>query len=205
MSTATAIFKKGTIPPKKESKSNIGKMTLQTFLDKYSNREDGYKYELVDGKIIKSRSTMTDAQQYIVNNLIRFFYRLEAQGKIQGNLAVEKDNHLTPSRVRRPDLCYMNAQHDYEAANGGHPVAEFVIEIVSPNDTADYYDQKLDNYFDAGVKVVWLIYPQSEKVQVYKEDKTSLICSDKMICSADPVLSAFAMPANDVFRKPERP
>jgi Uma2 family endonuclease len=99
----------------------------------------------------------------------------------------------------------MNPVDDYEAANGGKPKPEFVIEVISSNDTADYYDTKLDHYYAAGVKVVWFIYPKTEKVVVYGPDRSSVTLQGAALCSAAPVLPAFALPASDIFKKPAKP
>jgi hypothetical protein len=66
------------------------KVSLQTFLEKYSQREDGYRYEYDNGQVIKTKTTMSDLQQFIANNLIRFFYRLEIQGIVKGNLVAKR-------------------------------------------------------------------------------------------------------------------
>jgi Uma2 family endonuclease len=195
-----------TAPPQRRHR--IGKekkITIAEFLENYSQREDGCKYEYVDGYVIKSTYTMSDPQQHIANNLIRFFYRLESQGILQGNLVAEKDTWLSETKWRKPDLSYMSPIHSYEAAQGGRPKPEFVIELVSPNDTAEYYDTKLDEYYAAGVKVVWFIYPKSEKVVVYQADRSSTTCIGDTVCSAAPVLPEFVLAAKDVFSKPAKP
>ena len=193
------------LPPRRHRNGKLKKITIAEFLENYSQREDACKYEYVDGYVIKSTYTMSDPQQHIANNLTRFFYRLEAQGKLQGNLAAAKDTWLTEVNWRKPDLSYMSPLHSYESAHGGRPKPEFVIELVSPNDTAEYYDTKLDEYYAAGVKIVWFIYPKSEKVVVYKADRSSVTCLGDTVCSAAPVLPAFALPAKDIFIKPDKP
>ena len=62
----------------------------------------------------------------------------------------------------------------------------------------------MKNYRDAGVKVVWQIYPDLKEVHVYHgEDST--ICSGEKICSAAPVLPDFSIPAKLLFKKPPKP
>ena len=190
-------------------KQKSGKVSVQTFMEKYYRREDGCRYEYQDGVVIKSRCktpyTMNDYQQYIANNLTRFFSRLEMEGKVKGILVAEKDNWLTATKYRVPDLCYMSPKDEFEAAEGKRVVTEFAIEIVTPNDTADYYDEKLEVYFQAGMKVVWVIYPKTEKVKIYQADQSSITCRGDEICSGAPVLPEFALAAKDIFKKPPKP
>ena len=147
---------------------------------------------------------MSDAQQHIAKNLLKFFLQLELQGKVQGFLGVEKSSFLSEERYKVPDLVYLNPQDEYLAAHGGHPLPKFVVEVVSRHDTADYYDQKLDAYFEAGVEVVWMIYSITEKVVVHHRDSSKTFRSDT-ICSASPVLPQFEMPVKDIFVKPPKP
>jgi Uma2 family endonuclease len=107
--------------------------------------------------------------------------------------------------MRRPDLCYLSPQQIYEASEGGHPVPQFVVEVISPTDTADYYDTKLDHYYAAGVKVVWFIYPKTGKAVVYGPDRSSVTLQGSGLCSAAPVLPAFEMTAAEIFKKPAKP
>ncbi|MBK8566071.1 MAG: Uma2 family endonuclease [Saprospiraceae bacterium] len=150
------------------------KVSLQAFLEKYSQREDGHKYEFDNGTVIKTKTAMSELQAHLAHNLQLFFFSLLLNGKLEGSLQIEMDAQITPHRLRRPDLCYLNSAQVYEASKGGHPVPKFVIEVISPNDTADYYDTKLDHYYAAGVQVVWFIYPKTEKVVVYGPDRSSV-------------------------------
>lgn len=60
---------------------------------------------------------------------------------------------------------------------------------------------KLNEYFNAGVQVVWQVIPVTETVKVYTSPKNVTICSDSDICSAAPVLADFQIPAHQVFGK----
>ena len=182
------------------------KISTETYYEEYRHREDGRKYELVDGQIETTEKTMNDTQLYIADNLTRFFYRLFYEGKVTGTFQAEKDTELWQNHVRIPDLCYLNQHQLVEAYEGKHPVAEFVIEVVSPTDKAEKYAGKIDDYFKAGVKVVWMIYPKAKQIQVHLHDSTQVtICKEDMACSAAPVLPEFAITVNEIFKKPELP
>ena len=123
---------------------------------------------------------------------------------MKGSFQTEKDTQIAVKRIRVPDMCYLNPQQAYEAAYGGHPVSEFMVEVVSPTDKIYDYASKLKDYKAAGVKVVWLIFPHVEQVYVY-EGKTLTIQSGTDICTASPVLPNFEITAADVFQKPIQP
>jgi len=67
---------------------------------------------------------------------------------------------------RTPDLCIypklsVNWQRDIKQMTEPPLTA---IEIVSPSQSADEFSDKLDKYFEAGVKSVWLVHPFLESI-----------------------------------------
>lgn len=203
MIAASAISEKAAVRTAPVRQAKNGKISLQTFLKNYRNREDGFKYEYQDGYVIKSPYTMSDAQRHIAQNLTWHFFQLKFQDKIKGSLDIEKDSFLTQTRYRTPDLVYMSPKDVDLAYKGGHPLPRFVIEIVSPNDLENYYEDKLDAYFDAGVEVVWMIYPKQEKVKILRKNQADKTCRGDEICAGAPVLPEFEMTVKAIFAKPE--
>jgi Uma2 family endonuclease len=180
-------------------------VTQEKYYEEYRNREDGFKYEWLDGKIEKTPKGMHDAQSHIAENLTMLFYTLKIAGRISGTFQTEMDTFVEGRRIRVPDMCYLNPQQAYDAVNGGHPIADFMIEVVSTHDKIEDYETKLNDYFTAGVKIVWWIFPKQEAVYVIANDGQALICRGEMICSASPVLPDFQLTTNAVFQKPAKP
>jgi len=61
------------------------------FQKKYLPREDGYKYEWLNGMVEKTVRTVTPIQFYILENLQNLFFRLKFAGKTTGQLVQEGD------------------------------------------------------------------------------------------------------------------
>ncbi len=198
------IIESPTMPSSATKGRKASYISEETYYKKFRHREDGFKYEWLDGIIEKTPKSMNDRQAHIAHNLNVLFFRLLFADKIQGSFQTEKDTQVKATRIRIPDMCYLNPLQAYEAANGGHPISEFMIEVVSPTDKIYDYASKLEDYKEAGVKVVWLIFPHIEKIYVY-EGKTMTICGGKDICSASPILPDFAIAVEDVFKKPTLP
>ena len=205
---ATAILpvaeKTSSLTPLVKKERKLAYISQETYYRKYRNREDGFKYEWLDGVIEKTPKSMSNKQAYIAKNLNALFFRLLFAEKVAGSFNTEQNAHLKPTRIRIPDMCYFNAQQEYEAAHDGHPISEFMIEVVSPTDKIYDYAEKLRDYKTAGVKVIWLIFPHVKEVYVY-EGKTMTIQSGLDICSAAPVLPNFEITAADIFKKPLLP
>ena len=78
-------------------------------------------------------------------------------------------------------------------------IPEFVIEVISETDKSYRIEEKLTEYFKAGVKVVWNIIPEQEVVYVYTSRRDVTIYLDDDVCSASPVLPDFTISANALF------
>ena len=46
-------------------------------------------------------------------------------------------------------------------------------EVVSPSDTAAELERKASEYLEAGSQRVWVVYPESRRVKVYRPDGTA--------------------------------
>jgi len=184
-------------PPQQPKEKKV--LTLQSFRRRYSEREDGYKYEYNEGEIEKTESKMKVSQFYIVNNLTRRFTQTKAFAKGDA-LAIETEQITLPNRLRRPDLHYLAVQ---KIKTGDESISDFVIDIISEHDNIKKVYRKLEEYFAAGVKVVWLIFPDLDQVHVYTSIFDITICKGDKVCSAAPVLPDFGMTASEVFAKPE--
>lgn len=174
--------------------------TLEEFLDWDSN--DGYKYEWNDGELIRFES-MKRKHLLLIRTLGRLFDRTEAyqQG---GALISEQDVWLTGLQMRRPDLAYFSGEQiDTSLSSEDEAIPAFAIEIISPTDDAIKVDEKVAEYFKAGVQVVWHVYPENESVYVYTSRRNVSICIEDDACSAQPVLPDFEISANELFAVPQ--
>jgi Uma2 family endonuclease len=170
--------------------------TLSEFRD-WEFPIDGYKYEWFDGEIIKF-DKMKKKHLKLISVLLDLFDTTIAKSK-RGRLIPEQDVELSAIQMRRPDLVFFNGIQIANSDTDEEPIPEFVIEVISPTDDAFKIEEKLGEYFKAGVKVVWHIYPELKLVYVYSGRKQVVICSDDDICSAQPVLSDFEISANELF------
>ncbi|MCE6990933.1 Uma2 family endonuclease [Dyadobacter sp. CY323] len=178
------------------SSSSILPRTLEEFLQ--WEPVDGYKYEWNDGKIIRFEK-MKKKHLFIIRTLQQLFFRTHSFSK-GAALIMEQDVMLSGIQMRRPDLAYFTgSQIDSSLVSDQEPIPEFVIEVISQHDDAEKIEEKLVEYFNARVKVVWHIYPENEVVYIYTSRKDVKICTDNDICSAYPVLPDFEISTKDLF------
>lgn len=203
VSTATQY---APVAPSKVGQTKVNKkpapISWEAFQKKYLTREDGYKYEWVNGEVEKTKRSMDKTQLYILNNLMDFFLNLRLAGKVVGHLIAEPDLFF-PDVHRRPDIVWLTKEQMYKMADGTNDIPAFVIEVISTNDQSIRVEKKMNNYRNAGVKVVWQIFPDLQTVHVYAGQhlNSMTVCTGQQICSAAPALPDFAMPVSEIFKK----
>jgi Uma2 family endonuclease len=175
-------------------------ISLEKFLDNYTNREDPFKYEWHKGSVEKKARTMNRDQFSIIRKLCYTIFMQTAAFKQGGMVMAEVDMFLeTVQRTRRTDIAYLTPALVEKAPDGKPSVCPFVIEIISKNDQINEVNEKIIEYFANGVEVVWVILPKIKKVEVYTSVKTMTICFGEDICTAAPVLPDFKVSVNDLL------
>ena len=160
--------------------------TLAEFQDWEPN--DGFKYEWNDGELIKFTG-MNRKQVKVYDILLNLF--IDKGYKKTGTFVAEYDVQLTGIQMRRPDIAYLTKEQIESADKGTDEIPEFMIEIISGNDQINQVEEKIIEYYKAGVKVVWLVFPDRKSVHIYTSRRNVKICIENDICSAAPVLPDF--------------
>ena len=186
-------------PGKKAQKVEKKTISLAAFEKKYLEKTT-YKYEWKNGQVEKEEF-MKASERYIINNIIR--KHIQTESYRQGNSIMgEADCFFsTIASYRRPDAAYLTPdQINYPETADEAPA--LVIEVSSPSNSSEQNIEKMLEYFEAGVKVVWYIYPYIEQVWVYTDPKEVTICHQNDICHADPAVPGFSISVNEMFSKP---
>ncbi len=186
--------------PRKASMSRSKRLiSLEAFLERYVSREDPFKYEWNNGLIEKKPRTMHRDQFFIFQNLLKHYILLPdfAQG---GALICEVDMLVASvGRTRRADIARLSPEQMAVSREGGLSVCAFVIEVVSKNDQIVEMNEKLQEYFDNGVQVVWVVFPKLGKVEVHRSKREVMYCFDNDLCSAAPALPDLEITVSDLF------
>lgn len=194
------------LTPGRQAKPAPRQITWREFKSRYLRREDGYKYEWVNGTVEKTRRSMDKTQLFILRNLLDFFLLLKTKGTVSGQLISEPDLFFLANH-RRPDVAWLTNEQIDRLAYESDDVPAFIIEVISTNDQMNLVHRKMQNYQAAGVQVVWHVFPVLGIVHVYAGERLEkmTVCSGDDVCSAAPALPAFAMPVGDILKKPAKP
>lgn len=101
------------------------------------------------------------------------------------------------------DIIYVSAevlarQSDATTLIDGLPL--LAVEILSPNDTVEEIDEKIDGYLSAGVPLVWIINPYRRTATIYRPQEPARLVTERDELSGESVLPGFQVPVADLFR-----
>ena len=133
---------------------------------------DGDQYELVDGHLVERN--MGSWAGVVEGKLFFLLY----QHKLAGTIGMVfssavSDQCFGRNRVRKPDLSFILAGRlPNDQVPEGHirVVPDLAVEVVSPTDIQYDVDRKVVEYLEAGVKLVWVINPDTRVVLIYRLD-----------------------------------
>jgi Uma2 family endonuclease len=131
---------------------------------------DGPNYELVDGRIRGAPPGGGRHARVCVRLVVRLGAFVEDRhlGYVFG---CRTGFRLPGGNVRVPDACFVALGHfpNEELPEGfGDEVPELAVEVLGPGDGARDILDKLGEYLDAGVQLVWVIDPKRRAAAVYK-------------------------------------
>ena len=124
-----------------------------------------------------------------------------------GRAVVEVLFHLPApiNRDRRPDVAFVSYQRWAKsrqiptAGNAWDVVPDLMTEVVSPTDKADEIEQKIAEYFRAGVQLVWVVYPMQSKIHVYQSPTQISVLSKADVLEGGTVVPGFRLALAELF------
>ena len=163
----------------------------------------GKRYELVRGEL----KTMTPAGFEHGEIAMELGERLKAyvRAKKLGTVPAAETGYrlrTNPDTVRAPDVSFVSRARREGAGKvkGYFPGApDLAVEVVSPDDTAAEVKTKVSEYFEAGAKLVWIIYPDTREVVVFRSARESSVLSAEDTLDGGEVVPGFACPVAELF------
>ncbi len=170
--------------------------------------EEGY-YEFVDGRWIET-PTMSYFARHVANRLKHDMdIHIEQQTPCPGQAVVEMLFRIPlakdASRKRVPDVAFVSAgrwpidrpMSLYEDA--WDVVPDLAVEVVSPSDTAQNLLGKVKEYFQAGVRLVWVVHPVQRCIHVYEAWTRIRVVTESDILDGGEVLPGFRQTLDRLF------
>lgn len=104
---------------------------------------------------------------------------------------------------RLPDISFVSADRvpeDGEPEGIWEIAPDLAIEVVSPNDIWRKVDRKIEDYFQAGVREVWLVSPESKKIIIHHSPTSTTILTENDELTSETLLPGFRCRVGDLFQ-----
>jgi Uma2 family endonuclease len=155
--------------------------------------KDGYKYELVDGEIIASPTGMYHSEVSVrVAYLLQRFLEDAPIGKVYTS---DVGIRLPGGNVRSPDACFVRLEKlpgGRSPKTYGELIPDLVVEVLSPSDRARQVADKIGEYLQWGVPLVWLVDPEKKTVTVFRSLTEVVKLAAEDVITAEPMLPGFS-------------
>ena len=102
-----------------------------------------------------------------------------------------------------PDVSFVSSDRLKLAQLKREPILTVVpdlgIEVVSRGNTRSEMERKLNDYFNAGIRLVWYIYPRKREVHVFKSPNDCRVLRENEVLDGGEILPGFNLPLRQYF------
>ncbi len=185
---------------------------MLTSADEYANLPDepGWRTELTDGRVIRMPTVKDHAHGWIIDNLTRRLSPYVYDRQL-GRLTYSQEGYDISSpgaegeTVWAPDLAFVSNEHlpmVYEARQRKkYPrlAPDLAVEVISPSQTRSEAISKVERWLAAGVRLMWVIWPESQMVEVWQADEPMSALGARDRLDGLEVIPGFSMPVAELF------
>jgi Uma2 family endonuclease len=164
---------------------------------------DEKNYELVDGQLVERN--MSVLSSWVAG---RLFFHLQSfcEADPLGWVWPEGTGYQcwpnAPLRVRKADVSFIRTERlPTDASTEGYLSIrpDLAVEVVSPNDTVWEVDEKVAEYLEVGVPLVWVVRPRSRSVLVHRSNRSVTWLGDEDEFSGEDILPGFRCRVGAIF------
>jgi len=176
---------------------------LITAEELYMMPTDNLRAELIKGELIKMSpaghkhgrivvNLTAPLAQYVKTHKFGFVYGAETGFKLATN----------PDTVRAPDIAFVRQQQIDRIGEpeGFWPEApDLAVEVNSPGDTVSEVENKVQEYLQAGTRLVWVVSPRLRIVTVYRSLTDIITLTEKDMLDGGDAISGFQFGVSEIF------
>jgi Uma2 family endonuclease len=165
---------------------------------------DDRRRELVRGEVREMAPAGSD--HGIIANRIAFHLSQFVYGASIGEVFAAETGFVlsrNPDTVRAPDVSFVRAER---TASTGRPAGywpgppDLAVEVLSPTDTVELTEEKVDDYLQAGTAEVWIVNPRRKTLTIHRQGVNPVILREHQELISSDLLPGFRLLVGDVFR-----
>lgn len=166
-------------------------------------QREGFRTELVRGEFRAMPPTFGDHGRaamrlsallgaYIIEHNLGEVYAAETGFLLSRN----------PDTVRAPDFAFIQASRvtpQTQAPMWNPVIPDLVVEVVSSGDRAKDVADKIQMWLDAGVRLLWAVYPSPNEVIEHRPNQPPHTLASHATLDGAEVVPGFTLPVSRIF------
>jgi Uma2 family endonuclease len=166
-------------------------------------------YEVIGGRVVEKPM---GAYEYWLAGVMFGVLDRYAEANPVGRAVIEMifDLRGHVDRERRPDVAFVSFERWARdrllpRTRSWAVVPDLAVEIISLTNTADEVAEKLEEYFQVGVRQVWVVFPRQSKVYAYTSTTAVRVLAPGDELDGGDVLPGLRLSLRDLFDKAGQP
>lgn len=163
--------------------------------------------ELIDGVLVEK--AMGFIESWLASRIVTLLNNYLASHAIGIAAGADGMMQIMPDQVRIPDAAFVSWAN---LENSGFPeeaaplmAPDLAVEVISPGNTQREMERKLEEYFEAGVRLVWYVEPREKKVTVYTRPDAAVVLGEADQLTGGEVLPGLVIELKELFAAPKAP
>jgi len=164
---------------------------------------DDQRHELVKGEL----QTMAPAgfNHGVVINRLAFLLTRHVDANALGLVTGAETGFLlsrNPDTVRAPDIGFVSKQRVQSAGrteNFWNGPPDLAVEILSPSDTLEMSESKVDDCLSGGTPLVWVVNPRRRTITTYRATRNPQLLAENQNLEGEQVVPGFSVPVAEIF------
>jgi Uma2 family endonuclease len=162
--------------------------------------------ELIDGVLVEKPMGYSESLlAALLIEVLNAFVRPRNLGLVT---APDGTMRLWAGRVRIPDVAFTSWDRMPSRRRPARPIPDLApnlaVEVLSQSNTPAEMRLKRQDYFMAGVQLVWEVDPDARTVSVYTAPEDPTVLTETDTLDGGSVLPGFALPLRDLFGELDR-
>jgi len=161
------------------------------------------RYELIDGVLVEVEGV--GGRHGGINSEIVSALHVFTRSRRLGRVLSADTRFILgrdPDLVLMPDVSFIRAERIPAGGLWDRMVPvppDFATEIASPNDTGAEVRRKAQRYLDAGVRLVWIVWPRRHEVSVFRPGQPEAVFREGDELAGGDVIPEFRLAVAAIF------
>lgn len=161
------------------------------------------RFELVDGVLVeKAMGFLESRVAVILSTLLETYAKRNGLGIVVGSDGMMR---LLPGKVRMPDVAFLSWDRFPDRVLPSEPIPDLApdlaVEVLSKGNTRAEIALKLREYFQSGVRLVWIIDPKKRLARVHTAPNHGTEISEEESLDGGDVLPGFRVSLRELFEE----